>query len=259
MTPTASRSWRYAALATTIGNAVFGGVQERAGLGGRSMVAVTDTYPNLFRPARYAFTIWGVIYLAFVAYAVWALTRSQRAVRAHDRLAPPLALANVLCAAWTVAYRHERIGLTVALIAAALACGARMYTHAQAAAAEGAFGRAATAPFSLFLGWISVATIANVTIALVAAGWQGGALSPATWAVMLLAVAASLAAMLALRYRDVVFPLVVAWAAVAIAVQQGGASRVVLGAAIAAAAATVATAALAAWQPERPLTHAGAH
>jgi hypothetical protein len=259
MTPAPSRFWRYAALVTSLGNAAFGALQERLGLGGRSMVAVTDSYPNLFRPAGYAFSIWIVIYAAFIGYAAWALSAGQRDVRAHDRVAPPLALANVLCGAWTVAYRHDQIGLTVALIAAALGCGVWMYTRAHAAVAAGALGRAAAVPFSLFLGGIYVATIANVTLALVAAGWQGGAVDPPVWAALLLAVAASLGAMIAFRHRDAVVPLVVAWAAVAIAVQQASASRLVVGAAITAAAASVIVAALAVWSPSKPLTPARAH
>ncbi len=256
--PPTSRLWRFAALFTSVANAAFGALQERLGVGGRSMAEVTDSYPNLFRPAGYAFSIWAVIYAAFIGYAAWSLSAGQRDVRAHDRVAPPLALANVLCGVWTVAYRHEHIGLTVALIAATLGCGVWMYVNARAAVTTGAFGRVAAAPFSLFLGWISVATIANVTIALVAAGWQGGAVAPPVWAALLLAVAASLGAVIAFRHRDAVFPLVVAWAAVAIAVQQVAASRLVAGAAIAAAAASVVVAALTARQPGRPLTPARA-
>lgn len=246
MTPSSSRFWRYAALATSVIDVAFAPLQQRLDRSARSQVDVTDAYPNLFRPAGYAFAIWGVIYLAFLGSAARALAPSQRTVAAHDRLAPPLCLANALCCAWIVAYRHEQIGLSVALIVATLACGAVMYVRAQDAVARGEFGRAAAAPFSLFFGWISVATIANVTIALVASGWRGGPLAPATWAVLLLAVATALGATSALRDRDPVFSLVVAWAAVAIAVQQAGASRLVAGAAIAAAAVSAVFAALAA-------------
>jgi hypothetical protein len=75
------------------------------------------------------------------------------------------------------------------------------------------------APISLYLGWISVATVVNVAIALYAAGWQGGGMAPATWTVVMAVASTAIAAVLRWRRRDNVYPLVTVWALVAIAVR----------------------------------------
>jgi len=251
-----SRFWRYTALAVIVGNVAFNYANDHLGLGGRSMAEVTARYPNYFTPAGYAFSIWGVIYLAFIVYAAAALTRSQRAIPFHDGVAPTLALANVLASAWVLAYRFERLPVTVALLGATLACAAVMFVRAARAVALEGVARRWAIPFSLFLGWVSVALIANVTILLVSLGWQGGAIAPTTWAVALLGVAALLGATLAVRFANAAVPLVVAWAAIAIAVKQSGASPLVANAALLAAALSGVAAGVGWWRSQHHLTHA---
>jgi hypothetical protein len=83
-----------------------------------------------------------------------------------------------------------------------------------------AFRALVVAPFSLYAAWVTVATIVNVAAALVAVGWQGGPLAPATWSVVMILVAFGLALVVAWPRRDWVYPAVVAWAVGAIAVRQ---------------------------------------
>jgi hypothetical protein len=89
------------------------------------------------------------------------------------------------------------------------------------------------APFSLYLGWVSVATIANVSSLLVWLGWDGGGLSPVTWAVIMIGVSAALSLAMSFRQRDAIFTGVVVWALIGIWVKQAALPAVVTASAVA--------------------------
>ena len=77
-------------------------------------------------------------------------------------------------------------------------------------------------PFSVYLGWITVATVANATQLLYFLGWNGGALGPEVWTVIMLAVAVVLAWLMAITRRDVAYLLVLVWAFIGIASKHAG-------------------------------------
>jgi hypothetical protein len=75
-------------------------------------------------------------------------------------------------------------------------------------------------PFSVYLGWITVATIANVTVLLVRVGWNGFGLQPQVWAAMVIIAAALIAIAVLATRRDAAFGLVVLWALSGIAIKR---------------------------------------
>jgi hypothetical protein len=88
-------------------------------------------------------------------------------------------------------------------------------------------------PFSLYLGWITVATIANVSAWLVSLGWNGSPLTPVWWTVILIAVAASLSLVLSFRHRDAIHAAVLVWALVGILIKQIDSAPIVIASALA--------------------------
>ena len=90
-------------------------------------------------------------------------------------------------------------------------------------------------PFSIYLGWISVATVANATQLLYYLNWGGWGIAPEVWAVIMLIIAAALALIDNLARGDVGYSLVFVWAYIGIAVKHGGTPAVMLPAAILAA------------------------
>ncbi|MGC3966647.1 MAG: tryptophan-rich sensory protein [Pirellulales bacterium] len=185
-------------------------------------VEISRKYVTLFTPAGYAFSIWGLIYAAFVAYAVYALTPSQRANGAHDHIAPSLIAYSLLGIAWITAFRAEWLVASVAIIIGMSAAGVMMYLRVSQAIVRGELSPAWRMPFSLYLGWISVATIANMAVLLVAHDWRGGAWGETAWTELLLGVATLLGLAVGLRERDVIYPGVIAWATLAIYVARRG-------------------------------------
>lgn len=218
MNRSASRLWRVVALVAVVANIAVNYLYERLGL--TSIAEVSARYDNVFMPAGYAFSIWGVIHVAFVLFAVQSLRRPHRDDAAIDRLTPMLALANLLTSVWVVVFSYDQIWLSVAVNVAILAVAITMFVRASHAVAGGR-SMWLRVPFSLFLGWISVAVIANVAAALTASDFGGGPINAPGWAIIMIIVAAALGAGITLRYRAPTVAAVVAWAAFALHVAAG--------------------------------------
>ncbi|WP_276484895.1 tryptophan-rich sensory protein [Paraflavitalea pollutisoli] len=207
---------RWLTLLAVIVNVGLSTAMERMGWGGASMREVTDRYDNFFVPAGYAFSIWGVIYFSFIVYAIVQLLPAQKHKPIYDHLAVPVILINLLGLAWQFAYRNNQISLSVVIILVMLVAGMVYFIRTNQGIWAQHRSKWLMVPSSLFLGWISVATIANVSLWLVAMGWDGGALSNGNWTNILLAVIVLLSLFISIRYKDFLYPAVIAWATYAL-------------------------------------------
>ena len=228
---------RVALPAVVVANVLFNAAAARIGLG-ESVQVVSRRHDHLFMPAPYAFSIWGLIYAAFLAYSVVQLRAVHRGNVVYERLSAMLILTNVLAAAWVAAFRVGWIDVSVGIIAPSLALGVAMFVTAHHARTTHGLSTWITAPFPLYLGWISVATLANVSTLLASRGVNGGAYGPTPFAVALLAGAVILAVALAVGFRDYLVPAVVSWASFAILVEHHLTSPSVAAAALVAALVT---------------------
>lgn len=184
-------------------------------LAGRTTGAVSAKYPSLFTPAGFTFSIWSLIYVALAVFAVYQALPGQRGDAALARVGPWFkagCAANVL---WIFAWHFEWITVSLLLMLLLLASLVRVY---QLLGTGGPWP--VQLPFSIYLGWISVATLANVSAVQTALGWNHLALEEVSWTLLKLAVAGCVAAIVTLRRRDVSFGLVVAWAAFGIGAGQ---------------------------------------
>jgi hypothetical protein len=208
--------WRIAALIAIVANVVFNVVSSWS-----HSLNVADTsarFPSLFTPASYTFAIWAVIYGATVAYGVLAITPAQLEVRLHDRVAPWLLLTNVLSMLWIGLFTSEQMGPSVLVILAMLTASFLAYSLASDHVHSEGLSQWWRAPFALWLGWLAVASLANLSLAFVAAGGMDSAFASPIWACAMLIVAAAVALGVNMAYGDAVVPLVVSWAATGIAV-----------------------------------------
>src|SRR6187402_2329620 len=105
--------WRIAALVTVVTNATFGFASQAQAGPGERVADVSARYANPFTPAGYAFAIWGLIYGATLAYAVFALLPRQLSVRLHDRVAPWLTLLNALAVVWVLSFSAGQLVLSL--------------------------------------------------------------------------------------------------------------------------------------------------
>jgi len=181
------------------------------------MGEVSARYTTPLTPADYAFSIWGLIFLGLLVYAGWQLLPAQRANPLPDAVAKPLTVANVATATWVVLFAHEQLLASVGIMLVILVAVILTYGRARnLIRTTHVAPRWVSIPFALFLGWISVATVLNVTIGLQAAGVNLSGNSVDNLVYFLLAVIIGLMLTLARVFQERVLPLVAAWALVGI-------------------------------------------
>jgi hypothetical protein len=190
---------------------------------------------NFFFPATYVFTtIWPVIYAGIIGLAVYQALPAQRDNPRFRAAAPWLMVNLVLNALWVWVFGMQAFISTLPIMAALIVTGVIAYRKLGIQTAQvGLIERILQITFSIYLAWLSVATVANVASALIAAGWNGFGLSYQAWALIMLLVGIGLSLFL---YRglgnNVVFPLVYVYAYVGILFRHGDEPLVVAGAAI---------------------------
>jgi benzodiazapine receptor len=181
---------------------------------------ISDRFDVYFVPAGYVFSIWGLIYLALAAYAVYQALPAQQDNARLQSIADLFALSCLANVAWLVLWHYEVFPLTLVAMLTLLLVLIAIYLklgigHVRVSAAEKWLVHV---PFSIYLGWITVATIANVTTVLDYLGWDGWGM-PQVWAVAMLIAGSGIASAVGLTRGDVAYMLVIVWAFVGIAVK----------------------------------------
>jgi benzodiazapine receptor len=208
--------WRWFALIAVLANAVINFASARLNRDVPSIAEVSANYHALFTPAPYAFAIWGLIYVGLLGYAIFALQPAQRVITTHDSIARLLVIYAVLGVVWVEAFRRGAIGLSVVIILAMFVVGAFMFGLAKRRVWSGDWPALAGAPFSLYFGWISVATIADGAAWVDSRGGFSAFGGEIGWTILLIVAAVVLAVIVSRRYRDSVYPGVFVWAVFAI-------------------------------------------
>jgi translocator protein len=206
-------------------------------LAGRATGEISDMFPVLFTPAGYVFAIWGVIYLGLIAFAVFQALPSQRENPRLRRVGYLFALSGALNIAWLFAWHYLQISLSLVFMLGLLFTLIAIYERLEIGKrpVPRAETVAACLPFSIYLGWITVATLANVSITLYTLGWDGWGISAAAWTVIAIVAASAIGLTILLRRGDAAFNLVLVWALIGIAVARWGLPLVAVSALVAAA------------------------
>ena len=206
------------------------GLASSLALNGRTTAEVSDLYFTLVTPAGYVFAIWGVIYALLLVFVVFQALPSQREKPFLRQINVLFILSSVFNVVWLFLWHYDRIVLSVALMFALLATLIAVYLRlgigkTMVTLKERVFVHL---PFSVYLGWITVASIANVASALVAVGWDGFGLASDVWAVLVIAVALLITLGVIATRKDAAYSLVLVWALVGIAVNQSAYQNVLL-------------------------------
>jgi hypothetical protein len=192
--------------------------------------AISDRFKVYFVPAGYVFSIWGLIYLGLIAFAIFQALPSQRE---NPRLRAAgwwIALGGLANTAWIFLWHYLQFPLT--LVAMLILLASLLLTYLRLEIGKRVVPPAekwtAQIPFSIYLGWITVATVANVTDVLDYLKWDRFGVAPEIWMSLILAAVLVIAALMNFIRRDVAYAAVILWALAGITVKQAGVPAVVI-------------------------------
>lgn len=210
---------------------------------------VSDSFRNLFAPAPVTFSIWGLIYLLLGLFVLYQLGWTSAGKRGVSRVTADIGpLFIISCAAnmaWIYFWHYQELALTVLFMLVLLVSLIGIYFRLKDTRREryGMMSILVDLPFSIYLGWISVATIANFSAFFVSIEWDAFGWSPVLWTVVVMVVAVLLGALAIYRNHDYAYALVIVWAFAGIYLQHrdywAGQYPVIQYAAVAGAAALV--------------------
>ncbi len=197
-------------------------------LNGLNTGEISDRFDIYFVPAGYVFSIWGLIYLGLLAYAIFQALPSQKENPRLRSIGLPFILSCLTNITWLFLWHYEVFLFTLAAMLAILLSLIVIYLRLDIGRAQVSRGElwSVHIPFSIYLGWITVATIANATQFLYYLGWNGWGVSPEAWAVIMLAAGVIISAAMSLRHADIAFSLVLVWAYIGIAQEHASAPTV---------------------------------
>ncbi len=174
-------------------------------------IYVTEKYKSLFVPAGYAFSIWLLIYIALIIYSVYQLLAAQREKALYNQVALPFMISVTLGIWWSIVYGLEFVGISFISITGMLIFAYVVYREIHMAILHKECPKWILMPFSLLLGWLTVASVSNFTIWLVSIGANNSFLSEVVMTRFIVIGILILAISFSAKYWDFVFPLTVTW------------------------------------------------
>jgi hypothetical protein len=179
---------------------------------------LSDLYPNLFVPAGLTFAIWGLIYVLLGIFVIYPLVprvrRDPQKLGFVQKIGPLFFISCIANIGWIFAWHYRVVPLSMVLMLALLGCLLAIYLRLNIGKSDATKAEKYSVhlPFSVYLGWITIATIANVTALLVDIDWMRWGLTQQFWAVAVIVVGIAIALSVLFTRKDVFYCLVVDWA-----------------------------------------------
>ena len=191
-------------------------------LGGQNTAAISDANFTLITPAGYVFSIWGIIYTLLGIFVVYQALPSQKGKEYQSKIGWLFVLSSLINIIWLFLWQYELLIFSVVLMFMLLATLIAIYLRLDIGKTNSKLAEkiAIQLPFSTYLGWITIASIANVATTLVSLNWDGFGIAPQTWASAIIVIALLLASIVIIKRRDIAYSLVIAWAFIGISAAQ---------------------------------------
>jgi hypothetical protein len=189
---------------------------------GLTAAEISDSFDVYFVPAGYVFSIWGLIYLGLISYGIYQLLPAQRENPRLRKIGWWFVLSSTANCIWLLLWHYGFNALSVVAMLTILSSLIMIYLRLGEKKQNvlSVERWLVHVTFSIYLGWISVATVANITGTLYSVNWGGFGISPEIWTYIMLAVATTLAGLMAYFRQDIAYMLVLVWAFFGIGVEQ---------------------------------------
>ncbi len=185
-------------------------------INGKTAQDISDALPSYFTPAGYTFSIWGIIYLALFGFIIYQALPAQRERPFQRQIGWLFVASSVFNITWLFSFHYEIYALSVVLMLGLLATLIAIYLRLEIGRPNSALSTAdkllVQGPFSLYLGWIMVATIANISSFFVSVNWDGFGIAGQTWSAVMISVAVIVAGVLLFNRRNLAYAGVLVWA-----------------------------------------------
>ncbi len=211
-------------------------------IAGKNTAQISDNNPTLITPAGYVFSIWGVIYILLGIFTVFQALPSQKGRDYQRKIGSLFVLSSLFNIVWLFLWQYELLSYSVVLMFLLLATLVTIYLRLDIGKSLVSLREkfVVHTPFSVYLGWITIASIANVAVTLVSVNWNGFGIAPETWASLIIIIALLIALLVLAIRKDFAYGFVIIWALVGIAVKQSGNQNIALIAEISAIIVTIA-------------------
>lgn len=173
----------------------------------------SDSYPNLFTPAGFTFSIWGLIYLLLFIYVIYQfIPKSLGKEKLINRINIFFIISSIMNSSWIFFWHYQMIGVTIILMLALL------YSLIKISAITNEKGFSLKdrlfikIPFGIYFGWITIATIANITVFFVSLGWKNFIFPDQVWTIIVLLVGLVIASLTTIKSKNIAYGLVPIWA-----------------------------------------------
>lgn len=181
---------------------------------------LSDQYPNLFVPAGITFSIWGIIYLLLLIFCVkqsknlFSKSPDPSTNALVDKIGLRFVVSCILNSLWILYWHYEHLFFSVIIMLSLLIILIDIVRriHFLSKNAEIQIPVVAKAAFGMYLGWICIATIANVTAVLVFFGWNGFGQSEVFWTCLMVLIGALLVGITLLKFNNAFIGASVLWA-----------------------------------------------
>jgi hypothetical protein len=184
-------------------------------LNGQTSADIANRFTdNYFFPANYVFSIWSIIYIGLIAFGIYGVLPKQANNPLLERIGPWFLVSCIANCVWLTFFHFNLYPASMAAMIVLLVSLIAIYLRIRPAGVS--ISRAdlwvVRVTFSVYLGWITVATIANASYVLTDAGWNGFGIDNATWGAIMIVVGGIIAGAFAYLNRDIPYALVIVWA-----------------------------------------------
>jgi hypothetical protein len=173
---------------------------------------ISDNYANLFAPAGLTFSIWGLIYLLLGFYVIYQFFAGKKANQLIEKISPYFIISSIANISWIFAWHYDFINLSALLIIFMLLCLIKIADLLRKEKLNNKEAFFISWPFSIYFAWITVATIANITIFLVSINWSAWGISDQIWTVIILLIGAIIGIVRMFWDKSIAYGLVFIWA-----------------------------------------------
>lgn len=199
-------------------------------IGGKNTAEISDAYPTLITPADYVFSIWGIIYILLGIFVIYQALPRNNDKDFTKKVGWYFVLSSVLNIIWLFLWQFEYLSVSVVVMFLLLLSLILIYTRlgigkTKVDLPEKLFVHV---PFSVYLGWITIASIANVASALVKLEWDAFGINPEIWAILIIIIALSITMLVLITRTDIAYSLVIIWALIGIAYGQNSTQNIAI-------------------------------